>query len=407
MAPHDVLAGVAGIPRRRSGRGEALGRQDEPVAAALEPTAEDLLGAADVGERRAQRVRVRRVEEGDAGLRRRVEDGHRGRLVALEAERHRAQAQPRDAQPGAPESNVFHGRRPYRCPRPRDGRVPYFGHSWRRSRRKWAEQWTAEAAELGRSRGALAAAVIVAASALTGGSAMANDRSTEVVCVDRSTGAWRASMTFSSIDVHDGHPVVVTFGSAVATLAAPGAHGSVTLSQGAGGDRASATWSWSIARNGVVEQAGSARFTRPAGCEGTPATEPPRRSRRDRTAPTEPPATVPPRQRSRRPRRCRPRRRRPAAASPTSRCPCRPRRRPRTALDRCRAPACRRSRSSPPRWRRSVWACWRGDGRGGGPISSSGTDRRSVTRASPRVVVTAGTSSPRSAVTHQPRALTL
>ena len=72
------------------------------------------------------------------------------------------------------------------------------------------------------ARGALAAAVIVAALALTGGSAMANDRSTEVVCVDRSTGAWRASMTFSSIDVHDGHPVVVTFGSAVATLAEPG-----------------------------------------------------------------------------------------------------------------------------------------------------------------------------------------
>ena len=140
------------------------------------------------------------------------------------------------------------------------------------------------------ARGALAAAVIVAALALTGGSAMANDRSTEVVCVDRSTGAWRASMTFSSIDVHDGHPVVVTFGSAVATLAAPGAHGSVTLSQGAGGDRASATWSWSIARNGVVEQAGSARFTRPAGCEGTPATEPPA----TQPPPTEPPATEPP-----------------------------------------------------------------------------------------------------------------
>ena len=119
-------------------------------------------------------------------------------------------------------------------------------------------------------RGALAAAVIVVALTLTAGPAMANDRSTEVVCVDRSTGAWRASMTFSSIDVHDGHPVVVTFGSAPTTLAEPGAGGSATLSQDAGGDEASATWSWSIARNGVVEQAGSARFTRPAGCEGTP-----------------------------------------------------------------------------------------------------------------------------------------
>jgi hypothetical protein len=135
------------------------------------------------------------------------------------------------------------------------------------------------------ARGALAAAVIVVALALTGGSATANDRSTEVVCVDPSTGAWRASMTFSSIDVHDGHPVVVTFGSAVVTLTAPGANGSVTLSQDAGGDQASATWRWSVARNGVVERAGSASFTRPAGCEGTPATEPPA---------TEPPATEPP-----------------------------------------------------------------------------------------------------------------
>jgi hypothetical protein len=92
-------------------------------------------------------------------------------------------------------------------------------------------------------------------------------------------------MTFSSIDVHDGHPVVVTFGSATATLAVPGTDGSATLSQHAGGDEASATWSWSIARNGVVERAGSASFSRPAGCESTPATAPP---------PTQPPATEPP-----------------------------------------------------------------------------------------------------------------
>ena len=255
------------------------------------------------------------------------------------------------------------------------------------------------------ARGALAAAVIVAASALTGGSAMANDRSTEVVCVDRSTGAWRASMTFSSIDVHDGHPVVVTFGSAVATLAAPGAHGSVTLSQGAGGDRATATWSWSIARNGVVEQGGSARFTRPAGCEGTPATQPPA---------TQPPATEPP-ARNRRDRTAGDaaavRAARAGAARP------RPARRPGVRADPAAdhgprwTAAEHRPTGGPVRHRRGgggrVWACWRGDGRGGGPISSSGTDRRSVTRASPRVVVTAGTSSPRSAVTHQPRALTL
>ena len=144
------------------------------------------------------------------------------------------------------------------------------------------------------ARGALAAAVIVGALALTARSAIANDRSTDVVCVDQSTGAWRASMTFSSIDVHDGHPVVVTFGSATATLAAPG-DGSVTLSQPAGGDDESATWSWSIARNGVVERAGSVTFSRPAGCESTPATAPPPTQPPGTQPPaTEPPATVPP-----------------------------------------------------------------------------------------------------------------
>jgi hypothetical protein len=135
------------------------------------------------------------------------------------------------------------------------------------------------------ARGALAAAVIMGALALTAGPAMANDRSTEVICIDRATGAWRASMTFSSIDVHDGHPVVVSFGSDTVTLTAPGADGSATLSQDAGGDEDSATWSWSIARNGVVERAGSDTFSRPGGCESTPATVPP---------PTQPPSTAPP-----------------------------------------------------------------------------------------------------------------
>jgi len=146
------------------------------------------------------------------------------------------------------------------------------------------------------ARGAMAAGVIAAVTgftALTAGPAMANDRSTVVACVDRSTGEWRATMTFSSIDVKDGHPVVVRFGSATVTLADPGPDGSATLRQDASGDQAAATWAWSVTRNGVVERSGSSSFRRPGGCEATqttgptepPATEPPA---------TEPPATEPP-----------------------------------------------------------------------------------------------------------------
>jgi len=136
------------------------------------------------------------------------------------------------------------------------------------------------------ARGAVATGVIAAVTgftALTAGPALANDRSTDVVCVDRSTGAWRATMTFSSIDVNDGHPVVVRFGSATTTLGDPGPDGSATLRQDASGDQAAATWGWSITRNGVVERSGSASFERPAGCAATQPSEP-----------TEPPATEPP-----------------------------------------------------------------------------------------------------------------
>jgi hypothetical protein len=127
------------------------------------------------------------------------------------------------------------------------------------------------------------------------GTAHASDRTSDVVCVDSSTGDWRATMRFTSIDVHDGHPVTVTFGSATSTLTSPGADGAVTLRQDFSGADASAHRSWSIVRNGVVERAGSETFHRPDGCAAPDTTVPPT-SEPPGTGPptTVPPTTVPP-----------------------------------------------------------------------------------------------------------------
>ena len=55
--------------RQRSGRPEALRRDDELlVAPAVEPAADDLLGPADGGPVAAERIHVGGVEEGDAAL---------------------------------------------------------------------------------------------------------------------------------------------------------------------------------------------------------------------------------------------------------------------------------------------------------------------------------------------------
>ena len=106
---HDVTAAVAGVPRLRAHRPEALRRDHELVAAALQPAAEDLLGAAGGREVAAERVHVGGVEEGDALLVGVIEDGARAVLVDLESEGHGAEADPRDLEPGAAETNVLHG----------------------------------------------------------------------------------------------------------------------------------------------------------------------------------------------------------------------------------------------------------------------------------------------------------
>ena len=63
------------------------------------------------GQIAAQRVGVRGVDEVDTALGRPVEDADRGRLVTLQSEGHRPQAQPRDLKAGSSESGVVHERK--------------------------------------------------------------------------------------------------------------------------------------------------------------------------------------------------------------------------------------------------------------------------------------------------------
>jgi hypothetical protein len=69
-----------------------LGRQHEPVALAGKPLADDLLGTARGLRCRRHRVGIGGVEKDDAALGGPVEDGKRGRLIALVPEGHRAEA---------------------------------------------------------------------------------------------------------------------------------------------------------------------------------------------------------------------------------------------------------------------------------------------------------------------------
>ncbi len=105
----DVLARVAAVPGPGAHRAEALGGDDETVPSPLEPPAEDLLGASHGVEAAPQRVDVRGVEEGDPVGAGAIENGDGGRLVALEAEGHRAEAEAGDGEAGTAEMDVAHG----------------------------------------------------------------------------------------------------------------------------------------------------------------------------------------------------------------------------------------------------------------------------------------------------------
>src|SRR5208282_6841824 len=101
---------VAAVERRRPGRDEALGRDDEAVPLAVQPAPQDLLGHPAGRKLPAQRVGIGGVEEVDAALGGPVEDRPRRGLVALESEGNRAQALPGLLEAGLAKSGVFHTR---------------------------------------------------------------------------------------------------------------------------------------------------------------------------------------------------------------------------------------------------------------------------------------------------------
>ena len=107
----DVAARRALLPRLAAHRADALGGQHHVVASARpcrQPLPHDLLRPPDRAEAAAERVDVGRVEEVDAGLFGRVEDGEARRLIALETEGHRPHAQAGDPQSSPAQSNVLH-----------------------------------------------------------------------------------------------------------------------------------------------------------------------------------------------------------------------------------------------------------------------------------------------------------
>src|SRR5438309_1932743 len=103
-----MLTRAAAVPGPGAHGADTLGGDHEVGPSALEPPAEDLLGASHCVEAPAEWVDVGGVEKGDPARRRAIEDGNRGRLVALHAEGHRAETQTRDGQARAAESDVAH-----------------------------------------------------------------------------------------------------------------------------------------------------------------------------------------------------------------------------------------------------------------------------------------------------------
>src|SRR5215469_5478210 len=98
----------AAVPRVGAHRGKALCGDDKVVAPAGQPPAEDLLGPANSLEIAEQRIAIRGIDERNPTLSCVIQDRAGLRLVALDAECHRTQTDPRDFQSGAPESDNLH-----------------------------------------------------------------------------------------------------------------------------------------------------------------------------------------------------------------------------------------------------------------------------------------------------------
>src|SRR3990170_8604814 len=105
----DMLARGAAVPGPGTHGTRALGGDHEVVAAAPEPPAQNLFGAARGVEGAAQRIDVGGVEEGDPARGRPVEDGDRDRLVALEPERHGTETEAGELKTRAGGGDMAHG----------------------------------------------------------------------------------------------------------------------------------------------------------------------------------------------------------------------------------------------------------------------------------------------------------
>jgi len=138
-----------------------------------------------------------------------------------------------------------------------------------------------------------AALVLTGVVLVAAGPANANDRSVSVLCTDKTSGAWRVSATFSSIEVKADRPVTVTLGSKSVTLTQVGPNGTVTLSQNFPGSQKSADLIWSVVRLDY-QNTGKLHLDQPAGCRATTTTSTPPTSTATVPPATVPPATVPP-----------------------------------------------------------------------------------------------------------------
>jgi len=93
----DVLARHALVPRFGAHLAHAFRGEHEARALALQPAAENLLGASGRRAVSAERINVGGIEKIDAAFRGGIKDGDAFELVALKPEIHRSEAEPGNA----------------------------------------------------------------------------------------------------------------------------------------------------------------------------------------------------------------------------------------------------------------------------------------------------------------------
>jgi hypothetical protein len=105
----DVLARHALVPGLGSHLAHAFRGEHVARALALQPTAENLLGASGRRAISTERIDIGRIEKIDTAFRSRIQDGDAVLFGALKPEIHRPEAEPGNAQAGPAEWCVVHG----------------------------------------------------------------------------------------------------------------------------------------------------------------------------------------------------------------------------------------------------------------------------------------------------------